>query len=69
MIFAGQLASFKKEGTKNPLWVICLKDDSAFLWANFDTYQAMGLSSDAAADDNDPHRILAQQATALGRKP
>jgi hypothetical protein len=68
VIFAGQLASFKKEGTKNPLWVIRLKDDSAFLWANFDTYQAMGLSSDAAADDNDPRRILAQQATALGLK-
>ena len=69
VIFAGQLASFKKEGTKNPLWVIRLKDESAFLWANFDTYQAMGLSSNAAADDNDPHRILAQQATALGLKP
>ena len=68
VIFAGQLASFKKEGTKNPLWVIRLKDDSAFLWTNFDTYQAMGLASDAAADYNDPHRILAQQATALGLK-
>jgi hypothetical protein len=69
VIFAGQLASFKREGTKNPLWVIRLKDDSAFLWANFDTYQAMGLASDAVADDNDPRRILTQQATALGLKP
>jgi hypothetical protein len=79
VIFAGQLASLTKEGTKNPLWMIRLKDSSAFLWADFDTYQALGLSPDSPApggsgpdgsgDVNDTHRILSQQAAALGMKP
>ncbi len=69
VIFAGQLASLNKEGTKNPLWMIRLKDASAFLWADFDTYQALGLGPDAPGDVNDAHRILSQQAAALGIKP
>lgn len=69
VIFAGQLASLTKEGTKNPLWLIRLKDASAFLWADFDTYQAMGLIPDAPGDANDARRILSQQADALGLKP
>jgi hypothetical protein len=79
VIFAGQLASLTKEGTKNPLWMIRFKETSAFLWADFDTYQALGLSPDSpspggpgpdgAGDANDTRHILSQQATALGIKP
>ena len=53
MIFAGQLASLMKEGTKNPMWIIRLKDETAFLWANVDTYQALGRIADVAGDEND----------------
>ena len=49
--------------------MIRLKDASAFLWADYDTWQALGLGADAAADENDPRRILSQQAAALGLKP
>jgi hypothetical protein len=69
VIFAGQLESLSKEGTKNPLWMIRLKDASAFLWADYDTWQALGLGADAAGDENEPRRILSQQAAALGLKP
>jgi hypothetical protein len=84
VIFAGQLASLTKEGTKNPVWMIRLKDASAFLWADVDTYQALGFGPDSpdlggpglggpgpdgAGDANDTRRILSQQAAALGIKP
>jgi len=79
VIFAGQLASLTKEGTKNPSWMIRLKETSAFLWADLDTYQALGLGPDSpatggpgpdgAGETNDTRRILSQQAAALGIKP
>jgi hypothetical protein len=68
VIFAGQLASLTKEGTKNPVWMIRLKDPSAFLWVNYDTYQALGLGPEAPGEANDARRILSQQAAALGLK-
>jgi hypothetical protein len=69
VIFAGQLASLLKEGTRNPMWIIRLKEDTAFLWANVDTYQALGRIPDAAGDENDPRHVLGRQAATLGLKP
>jgi hypothetical protein len=69
VIFAGQLASLSKEGTKNPIWMIRLKDETAFLWGNVETYQALGLSPDTPGDANDARHILSQQASAIGLKP
>lgn len=69
VIFAGQLASLAKEGTKNPVWLIRLKDETAFLWADVDTYQALGLSVDAAGSPINVRQILSQQAEAIGLKP
>ncbi len=69
LIFAGQLVSLTKEGAKNPLWIIRLKDETAFLWANVDTYQALGRVPDVAGDENDGRHVLGRQMTALGMKP
>jgi hypothetical protein len=69
VIFAGQLVSLLKEGTKNPMWIIRLKDETAFLWANVDTYQALGRVVDSAGDENDPRHVLGRQTAALGLKP
>jgi hypothetical protein len=69
LIFAGQLASLTKEGSKNPLWIIRLKDETAFLWANVDTFQALGRIPDVAGDENDGRHVLSRQAAALGLKP
>jgi hypothetical protein len=70
VIFAGQLLSLSKEGAKNPLWIIRLKDETAFLWANVDTFQALGRVPDVAGDENDARHVLGRQAAAaLGLKP
>jgi hypothetical protein len=69
LIFAGQLASLTKEGSKNPMWIIRLKDETAFLWGNVDTYHALGRIPDVAGDENDPRHVLSRQAAALGLKP
>jgi hypothetical protein len=69
VIFAGQLASLSKEGAKTPIWMIRLKDETAFLWANVDTYQALGLSPERPGDANGARHILSQQASAIGLKP
>jgi hypothetical protein len=69
LIFAGQLLSLAKEGTKNPMWIIRLKDETAFLWANVDTYQALGRVPYVAGDENDGRHVLARQSAALGVKP
>ncbi len=69
LIFAGQLASLTKEGSKNPMWIIRLKDETAFLWGNVDTYQALGRIPDVAGDENDARHVLNRQASALGLKP
>jgi hypothetical protein len=69
VIFAGQLASLSKEGTKNPMWMIRLRDETAFLWGHVDTFQALGLNPDTPGDANDARHILSQQASAIGLKP
>lgn len=69
LIFAGQLVSLMKEGTTNPLWIIRLNEETAFLWSNVDTYQALGRVVDVAGDENDPRHVLGRQAAALGFKP
>jgi hypothetical protein len=69
VIFAGQLVSFAEEGTKNRVWVLRLKDATAFLWAGGDTYRALGLGSDALRSDDDTGRLLAAQAEIVGVKP
>jgi hypothetical protein len=68
VIFAGQLESLTKEGTKNPVWVIRLHDKTAFAWVDFDTYQMLGLVSDDLGAD-ETRRILNQQAQTVGIKP
>lgn len=69
VIFAGQLVSFVEEGTKNKVWVLRLKDASAFLWAGSDTYRALGLGADALRSDEDTGKQLAAQAEIVGVKP
>jgi hypothetical protein len=69
VIFAGQLASFAEEGTKSKVWVLRLKDATAFLWAGGETYRALGLGSDALRSDEDTGRLLAAQAEIVGVKP
>jgi len=68
VIFAGQLASFKKEGTKSPAWVIRFTDATAFLWADFDTYQALGFGADEFGAESDVPGVLKEQAAVLGVK-
>jgi hypothetical protein len=69
VIFAAQLASFAEEGAKNKVWVLRLKNATAFLWAGADTYRALGLGSDALRSDDDTGRLLAAQAEIVGVKP
>jgi hypothetical protein len=66
VIFAGQLVSFKEEGTKSKVWVVRLKDSTAFLWAGTDTYRALGLGTDALRSDDDTAHLLATQAEVVG---
>jgi hypothetical protein len=51
------------------MWMIRLKDETAFLWGHADTFQALGLSPDTPGDANDARHILSQQASAIGLKP
>ncbi len=69
VIFAGQLVSFALEGTKSKVWVLRLKDSTAFLWAGAETYRALGLGSDALRTDDDTAHLLAAQAEIVGVKP
>jgi hypothetical protein len=69
VIFAGQLVSFAEEGTKSKVWVLKLKDATAFLWSGEDTYKALGLGSDALRTDEDTSKLLAGQAEIIGVKP
>jgi hypothetical protein len=69
VIFAGQLVSFAAEGTKSKVWVLRLKDSTAFLWAGAETYRALGLGTDALRTDDDTAHLLAEQAEIVGVKP
>jgi hypothetical protein len=69
VIFAGQLDSFKEEGTKTKAWVLRLKNATAFLWTGADTYRALGLGTDALRSDDETARLLAAQAEIVGVKP
>jgi hypothetical protein len=69
VIFAGQLASFAEEGTKSKVWVLKLKDATAFLWSGMETYRALGLGADALRTDDETGRLLAAQAEIVGVKP
>ena len=69
VIFAGQLVSFAPEGTKSKVWVLRLKDSTAFLWAGAETYRALGLGTDALRTDDDTAHLLAAQAEIVGVKP
>ncbi len=71
VIFAGQLASLTREGSKNhpPLWVLRLNDATAFLWAGIDTYQALGVVPENPRAAEETRRLLNQQAASLGIKP
>jgi hypothetical protein len=69
VIFAGQLVSLAEEGTKSKVWVLRLKDSTAFLWAGTDTYRALGLGPDTLRSDDDTARLLASQAEIVGVKP
>jgi hypothetical protein len=69
VIFAGQLVSFAEEGSKSKVWVLRVKDATAFLWTGEDTYRALGLGSDALRSDEETGRLLAAQAEIVGVKP
>jgi hypothetical protein len=69
VIFAGQLVSFAEEGTKSKVWVLRLKDATAFLWTGEDTYRALGLGSDPLRSDEETARLLNAQAEIVGVKP
>ncbi|HXY37036.1 MAG TPA: hypothetical protein VEI07_22605 [Planctomycetaceae bacterium] len=69
VIFAGQLASFAEEGTKSKVWVLRLKDATAFLWVGGDTYRALGLGTDALRTDDETAHLLAEQGDTAGVKP
>lgn len=69
VIFSGQLASFAKEGQKDPVWVIRFDDKTAFLWTDDDIYQAIGLGTDDPQAKDETSRTLDQQGSALGVKP
>ncbi len=69
VIFAGQLVSFREEGTKSKAWVLRLNDATAFLWAGAETYRVLGLGSDALRTDDETSHLLAEQAEIVGVKP
>jgi hypothetical protein len=69
VIFAGQLRSLTKEGNQGPTWVIRFNDATAFLWADIDTYRALGLGSGGADSDEATRRQLEQQAKLVGIQP
>ncbi len=69
VIFAGQLVSLAEEGAKSKVWVLRLKDATAFLWTGAETYGALGLGADALRTDDDTAHLLAAQAEIVGVKP
>jgi hypothetical protein len=62
LIFAGQLLDVRREG---PGWVLRLDPESGFLWANLETWEALGFTFDAWWTREQVAKALQNQATHL----
>ena len=69
VIFAGQLVSFAPEGTKSKVWVLRLKDSTAFLWAVPIRIGPWASVLTRLRTDDDTAHLLAAQAEIVGVKP
>ncbi|MSR59164.1 MAG: hypothetical protein EXS05_16235 [Planctomycetaceae bacterium] len=64
VIFAAQLADCRFDAAGEGIWVIELRPDTGFLWCRPQTFERLGLATDAAT-----LKILAHQSTLVGLDP
>ena len=66
IVFAAQLAECRPPVTPQGTCVIKLRDDSAFLWTDFDNYRSIGFEIDEISTEEDLRKLLSQQARIVG---
>lgn len=66
LIFAAQLQTCRLDGTDKKRWVISLRPETAFLWADADNYRALGFADADEAGRRSTRELLERQARLQG---
>jgi hypothetical protein len=67
VVFAAQLQKIQLQGVEHPYWMITLQPETAFLWTDYETFQAIGFEyEDAGEDESEARELLAEQSRLLG---
>jgi hypothetical protein len=66
VVFAAQLQRVQLQGTLHPYWTITLQPETAFLWTDYETFQAMGFKHEDAGNESGIRELLAEQSRLLG---
>ena len=66
VIFAAQLQIIQLQGAEHPYWTITLQPETAFLWTDYETFQAMGFEHEDAGIESVNRELLAEQSRLLG---
>lgn len=66
VVFAAQLQRIQLQGAEHPYWTITLQPETAFLWTDYETFQALGFENDDAGNERITRELLAEQSRLLG---
>ena len=66
VIFAAQLQRIQLQEAEHPYWTITLQPETAFLWTDYETFQAMGFEHEDAGNESEARELLAEQSRLLG---
>ncbi len=66
VVFAAQLQRIQLQGAEHPDWTITLQPETAFLWTDYETFQAMGFEHEDAGNESETRELLAEQSRLLG---
>ncbi|MCH7990561.1 MAG: hypothetical protein IID46_15580 [Planctomycetes bacterium] len=65
VIFAAQLQRVQLQGAEHPYWMITLQPETAFLWTDYETFQAMGFEHEDTENESETRELLAEQSRLL----
>ena len=66
VIFAAQVQRIQLQEAEHPYWTITLQPETAFLWTDYQTFQAMGFEHEDAGNEIATRELLAEQSRLLG---
>ena len=65
VVFAAQLERVQLQGAEHPYWMITLQPETAFLWTDYETFQAMGFEHEDTENESETRELLAEQSRLL----